>query len=96
VHHCEELVETIKTDILFAIFGARNKKILNPRRNLRGKTLEDSRRQITEAEPKGFPCGAGWPDPHTGQHVGPTGHPLLRTSAPHHLLGCIYAVLQVV
>jgi hypothetical protein len=28
VYHCKELVETIKIDILFAIFGAPNKKIL--------------------------------------------------------------------
>jgi hypothetical protein len=28
VHHYKELVETIKIDILFAIFGAPNKKIL--------------------------------------------------------------------
>jgi hypothetical protein len=28
--HCEELVEMIEMDILFAIFGAQNKKILNP------------------------------------------------------------------
>jgi hypothetical protein len=27
VHHCEGLVETIKTDILLAIFGVQNKKI---------------------------------------------------------------------
>jgi hypothetical protein len=34
--------------LLFAIFGARNKKILNLWWNLCGKTLEVSRRQITE------------------------------------------------
>jgi hypothetical protein len=28
--HYEELVEMIEMDILFAIFGAKNKKILNP------------------------------------------------------------------
>jgi hypothetical protein len=28
VHHCEDLVEMIETDILLAIFGARNEKIL--------------------------------------------------------------------
>ena len=28
MHHCEELVELIEMDILFAIFGAQNKKIL--------------------------------------------------------------------
>ena len=28
VYHYEELVETIEMDILFAIFGAQNKKIL--------------------------------------------------------------------
>jgi len=28
VHHCEELLETIETDISFDIFGARDEKIL--------------------------------------------------------------------
>jgi hypothetical protein len=64
--HYEELIEMIEMDILFAIFGAQNKKILNPRRNLRGKTLEDSKRRITKAEPEELPCGVRQPHPHTG------------------------------
>jgi hypothetical protein len=33
--------------------------------------------------------------PHADWHIGPIGQPLLCTSVPHRLLGCIYAVLQV-
>ena len=32
-----------------------------PQRNRYGKTLEDSRRQTTEAEGRWLPCGANWP-----------------------------------
>ena len=32
-----------------------------PPRKQRGKTLEDSKRQTTEAEGRWLPCGAGWP-----------------------------------
>ena len=32
-----------------------------PPRNRRGKTLENSRRRITEAEPVSLTCGAGSP-----------------------------------
>jgi hypothetical protein len=50
----------IETDILFAIFGAQNKKILNLQRNQRGKTLEG------ESPKQGLrPCqvGLGGPTP---------------------------------
>ena len=56
-----------------------------PSRYLRGKTLEGSRRQITEAEAKPLTCGATcslWDPPIS----------LLRMSVPYRLLGCIYVV----
>jgi hypothetical protein len=70
VHHYKELVEKIEMDILFVIFRAWNKKILNPQQNLRGKTLEDSRRLITEVGPETLPGGAERPYPYAGRHVG--------------------------
>jgi hypothetical protein len=48
VHHYEELIETIKTNILFAIFGAQNHEILIPHQNQVEKNLEDTRRRATE------------------------------------------------
>jgi hypothetical protein len=48
VHHCEELAEMIKTDILFAIFEAQNQEILIPHQNQVEKNLEDTRRHATE------------------------------------------------
>jgi hypothetical protein len=48
VHHCEELVEVIKMDILFAIFGAQNQEILILHQNQVEKNLEDTRRRAIE------------------------------------------------
>ena len=42
-----------------------------PPRNRRGKTLEDSRRRITEVEPVSLTCGAGRPHLEATQSMGP-------------------------
>ena len=52
---------------------------------LRGKTLEESRRQITKAGLDPLPCGASWP---VGGAAWPLWAPpisLLRMSVPHRL-----------
>ena len=41
------------------LFNKGNYKIMPHKQ--RGKTLEDSRRLSTKADPKGLPCGATWP-----------------------------------
>jgi hypothetical protein len=48
VHHYEELVEMIETDILFAIFGVQNQEILISHQNQVEKNLEDTGRRATE------------------------------------------------
>ena len=60
-------------------------KYVYPRWYLRGKTLEDSRKQITEADPKPLTCGASRPHLLTGRPVGPTCQPLLAMSVLHRL-----------
>jgi hypothetical protein len=56
-----------------------------PPQELRGKTLEDSKRLSTEAHPEGIPCGADQP-------VGSPHQPLVATLVSHHLLSCISAI----
>ena len=56
-----------------------------PPRNQRGKTLENSRRRITEAGLAPLPCGDDWP---VGEAARPLWAPpvsLLRMSVPYHL-----------
>ena len=53
MHHCIELVETIETDISFAIFGAPDEEISILQRNLRKKDLEDTRRHHEATRPVG-------------------------------------------
>ena len=65
MHHYEELVETIETDISFAIFGVLDEKILIPNRNLQEKDLEDTRGHHEAARSRG-PLGP------TDRLVGPT------------------------
>jgi hypothetical protein len=48
MHHYEELIETIETDILFALFGAHNQEKLISHQNQVEKNLEDTRRRATE------------------------------------------------
>jgi hypothetical protein len=60
------------------LFVKRNYRI--PPRELRGKTLEDSRRLSTEARLDPLTCGASQP---------PVITPVL-----HHLLGCISVVIS--
>jgi hypothetical protein len=56
-----------------------------PPQELRGKTLEDSRRLSTEAHPEGLPYGAGRP-------VGSPHQPLVAMSVSQQFLGCISAI----
>ena len=60
-----------------------------PPRYLRGKTLEGSRRQITEAEAEALICGAARPTGGATQLLWDRPISLLRMSVPHHLFGCI-------
>ena len=64
-----------------------NANHIYPQRNRCGKTLEDSRRQTTEAEGRWLPCGAARPPR-------PTSQPLLRMSVLHRLLDFIYVVFS--
>ena len=64
-----------------------------PPRNRRGKTLEDYRRRITEAEIMSLTCGARWPHLEAARPVDPPRQPPVVMSVLHCLLGCIYAVL---
>jgi len=54
-----------------------------PQDKQRGKTLEDSRRQITKAEPEPLPGGTGRSHMQAGRSVGPTWHPLVAMSVLH-------------
>ena len=63
-----------------------------PPQNRCGKTLEHSRRQITEAETKTLPGGAGWPHLQAGWPLGPSVSLRVTMSVLHRLLGCIYVV----
>ena len=65
-----------------------------PQRNRRGKTLEDFRRQTTEAKGRCLPCGAGQPHLQVARPPRPTCQPFLQMSVFHRLLDCIYAVLS--
>ena len=56
-----------------------------PLRNLRGKTLEGSRRQITKAGLDPLPCGAGQPIVGATQPLWAPLVSLLRMSVPHRL-----------
>ena len=53
MHHCIELVETIETDISFAIFGVPDEEISILQQNLRKKDLEVTRRHHGAARPVG-------------------------------------------
>ena len=88
MHHCEELVETIKTNILFAIFGVPDEKILISRRNLQKKDLEDTRRHHEAAHHVG---PLGQTDRSATEPISP---PPSGTSF-HRLLGCISTVPEV-
>ena len=79
--------KTTKEDL----FVKGNHKI--PPRNRRGKTLEDYRRRITEAEPVSLTCGASRSHLEAARPVGPPYQPTVAMLILHHLLGCIYAVL---
>ena len=79
--------KTIKGDL----FVTGNYEI--PPRNRRGKTLEDSKRRITKAEPMSLTCGVGWPYLEAARPVAPYVSLLVVMSVLHRLLGCIYAVL---
>jgi hypothetical protein len=48
VHHYEELIEMIETDILFALFGAQNQEILISHQKQVEKNLKGTRRRATE------------------------------------------------
>ena len=80
--------KTIKEDLF--VKG----NLVNPRRYLHGKTLEDSRRQITKADPEPLTCGAGGPHLQAGQPVSPTSQPFLHTLISHRLQDYIYAILS--
>ena len=56
-----------------------------PPRKQRGKTLEDSRRLSTEADPETLTCGANWPHLQAGRPMGPTWQPLVAMSVLHRL-----------
>ena len=56
-----------------------------PSRYLRGKTLEGSRRKITEARLDPLPCGAAWPVGGSTQPLWAPPISLLRMLVPHHL-----------
>ena len=71
--------KTIKEDL----FVKGNYRI--PPCNQRGKTLEDSRKWITEAKLVPLTCGAGRP-------MGPPGQPPVAMSVLHRLKDCIYAI----
>jgi len=64
-----------------------------PPRNQCGKTLENSRRQITEAETEALLCGAKQPHLQAGWPLGTPISLRVAMSFLHHILGCIYAVL---
>ena len=66
-----------------------------PPHNRCGKTLEYSRKLSTEAGHMSLTCGAARPHMQAGQRLGSTSQPLVAKSVLHHLLGCIYAVLEV-
>ena len=63
-----------------------------PQRNRRGKTIEDSRRRITEAESVSLTCGAGWPHLEVAQPVGPSCQPPIAMLVLHRFKDCISAV----
>ena len=74
-----------------ALFVKGNRII--PQDKQRGKTLEDSRRLSTKAEPETLTCGAGWPHMQAARPLGSTSQPLVAKSVLHRLLGCIYTIL---
>jgi hypothetical protein len=59
---------------------------------LRGKTLEDSRRLSIEAGHEALPCGAGQPHLQAAQPPGPPVSLPAATSVSHRLLGYISAI----
>jgi hypothetical protein len=74
------------------LFVKRNYRILS--RELRGKTLEDSRSLSTERDHMPLTCGTARPQCQADQPlVGPTVS-LFATSVLHRLLGCILAVIS--
>ena len=64
-----------------------------PPRNQREKTLEDSRRRITEAKPMSLTCGTGRHHLEAARPMGPPCQSPVAMSVLHRLLGCIYAVI---
>jgi hypothetical protein len=63
-----------------------------PPHKQRGKTLEDSRRLSTEAEPLPLTCRVGQPYLQVGQPVGPPVNLPAALSILHLLKDCIFAV----
>ena len=63
------------------------------RRNILGKTLEQSRRKLIETHAQVLECGAGRPHLQADQPMGPTWQPLLAMLVLHHLKDHIYTVL---
>ena len=61
--------------------------------NQRGKTLEDSRRRITEAGHMSLKCGATWPNPEATKPLWVPPISLIIMSVLHRLKDCIFAVL---
>jgi hypothetical protein len=72
------------------LFVKRNYRI--PLRELRGKTLEDSRRLSTKAGLDPLICGAGQPHLEDARPVGSLCQSPVVMSVLHRLLGCISAV----
>ena len=81
--------KTVKGDLFVKV----NYRILS--RNRRGKTLEDSRRHITKAEPMSLTCWANQSHLEAARPVGPPCQPPVVMLVLHRLLGCIYVVLYV-
>ena len=69
---------------------------LIPQDKQHGKTLEDSRRLSTKAEPEPLPGGAGQPHMLAGQSVGLTWQSLVAMSVLHRLKDCISTVYSSV
>jgi hypothetical protein len=80
--------KTAKEDL----FIKRNYRI--PPRELRGKTLEDSRRLSTKAGLNPLTCGASRPYLEAAWPVGPPCQPPVVMSILHRLLGCISVVIS--
>ena len=60
--------------------------------NRRGKTLENSRRLSTEAEPEPLICGTGWSHMQAGRPVGPAVSLCVAMSVLYRLKDHIYTI----